>query len=77
MGMNTQILMKNLEIKFFPQKELPIISVRQVARRVGQENLFYTQKFQNLTNFSPNSLKFGLKVLHHALCWAKEASAKI
>ena len=35
----------------FPLEDLPIISAFQVTLRVGQENLFWSQKIQNWQNF--------------------------
>ena len=43
----------------FPPEELPIISARQVALRVGQENLCLGPKIQNWQNFSQISWNLG------------------
>ena len=48
--------MKIPEIQIFPLEELPIISARQVALRVGQENMFETKKFK-IENFFPKFLE--------------------
>ena len=47
----------------FPPKYLPIISARQVALRIGQENLFWGQKIQNWLHFFQISWNLGWRSL--------------
>ena len=51
-------------MKSFPPEELPIISARKVALRIGQENLFCDQKFK-IENFFPKLLEI----------WAEDPSS--
>ena len=63
-------------MSIFPLEDLSNVSARQAARCVRQKNLFCDQNFK-MKKFSPNLLKFGVKVPHQVSCSAKEALAKI
>jgi len=45
--------------------------------RIEQKILFFCAKNFKNAKSAPNFLKFGLRLIHQTLCWAKEASANI
>ena len=67
---------KPKNIKFSSSKCPNHKRARQRATRMAEKPVL-RPKFSKMTKTSSNSLKFGVKTLHHVSCLANEASAKI